>query len=232
VPLHRRREANYALQQELYIIPLMLEEGYKAKGWLGMILGTKMWYNFYGAAARLLTHPAVGVIKRRCGVRAGETLTDEAAFDERVEQLVRDIGERGLLPPAGSRAPLEKSKALTRAPSPAPAPEVAAPTTPAPAPARAAPVASPPATPAAPDPAFSPALAFSPSLRASPAPLAAQSMEAGGGGHPAELALAREDLLRRELREEPTVGGLVREAEARLAGVEIISANEIRALQA
>ena len=34
-----RMEANYAFQQEVDMIPLMMTENYKPKGWLGMILG-------------------------------------------------------------------------------------------------------------------------------------------------------------------------------------------------
>ena len=38
-----RLEASYAIQQELDMIPLMMEQGFKAKGWLGLILGTRMY---------------------------------------------------------------------------------------------------------------------------------------------------------------------------------------------
>ena len=38
-----RLEANYGYQQQLEMIPLMTEKGYSAKGWLGMILGTRLW---------------------------------------------------------------------------------------------------------------------------------------------------------------------------------------------
>ena len=37
-------EANYAYQQELDMIPLMMQKDYSPKGWLGMLLGTRMWY--------------------------------------------------------------------------------------------------------------------------------------------------------------------------------------------
>jgi hypothetical protein len=36
-------EANYAHQQELDMIPLMMQKDFKPKGWLGLILGTRMW---------------------------------------------------------------------------------------------------------------------------------------------------------------------------------------------
>ena len=43
-----RLEAQYGHQQDVDMIPLKVQDGYKAKGWLGLILGTRMWYRFYG----------------------------------------------------------------------------------------------------------------------------------------------------------------------------------------
>jgi hypothetical protein len=34
-------EANYAVQQELEMIPLMMQTGFKPNGWLGLILGMR-----------------------------------------------------------------------------------------------------------------------------------------------------------------------------------------------
>ena len=34
-----RLEAQYAFQQQKEMVPLMLQEGYRANGWLGMLLG-------------------------------------------------------------------------------------------------------------------------------------------------------------------------------------------------
>ena len=67
-----RMEANYALQREVKMVPCMMEEGYRPDGWLGMILGTKLWYGFYGAAA-----------------------SDPVVFGGKVEELCRELGERG-----------------------------------------------------------------------------------------------------------------------------------------
>ena len=67
-----RLEANYAHQQDVEMIPLMVQEDYKAKGWLGLFLGTRMWYPFYGCED-----------------------DDDAAFEERVDSVAREIGERG-----------------------------------------------------------------------------------------------------------------------------------------
>ena len=90
----------------------MMEDGYKPKGWLGMILGTRLWYAFFN-------------------------VEDEAALEERLDSVCREIGDSGKLvlpeavPPA--LAP-EPAPVMVRAPVPAPAP---APRVPAPAPAPA-----------------------------------------------------------------------------------------------
>ena len=51
-----RMEANYAFQSELDMIPLMVEKDYVAKGWLGLILGTRLWYAMHCV---LRTHPSI-----------------------------------------------------------------------------------------------------------------------------------------------------------------------------
>jgi len=67
-----RMEAQYAHQQQKDMVPLMMEDGYRAKGWLGMLLGVRLWYGFYGA-----------------------TLESDEAFEGKVEELCRELGERG-----------------------------------------------------------------------------------------------------------------------------------------
>ena len=44
-----RMEAQYGLQKKKAMIPLMLQEGYEADGWLGLLLGTSLWYALYGS---------------------------------------------------------------------------------------------------------------------------------------------------------------------------------------
>jgi hypothetical protein len=66
-----RLEANYSHQQQVPMIPLMLVDGYKPNGWLGMLLGTKLWHGFYG-----------------------NTLSDHFAFDGAIGKLVREIGSQ------------------------------------------------------------------------------------------------------------------------------------------
>ena len=40
-----RLEAQYeTFQQQKDMVPLMMEEGYRPNGWLGMILGVRLWY--------------------------------------------------------------------------------------------------------------------------------------------------------------------------------------------
>jgi hypothetical protein len=67
-----RMEAQYGLQRQKQMIPLMMQEGYEADGWLGMLVGTSLWYALYGA-----------------------TLASEAAFEDRMSALAREIGSRG-----------------------------------------------------------------------------------------------------------------------------------------
>eukprot|EP01047_Picozoa_sp_COSAG01_P027718 COSAG01_NODE_1837_length_9083_cov_143.534617_2_plen_1123_part_00 len=67
-----RLEAQYAFQREKDMVPLMVEEGYRADGWLGMLLGTRLYYVFFGS-----------------------TLSSDAAFEGKMEELCRELGERG-----------------------------------------------------------------------------------------------------------------------------------------
>jgi uncharacterized membrane protein YgcG len=117
--LHRlpqcRMEANYAHQQELDMIPLMMQKDYAPKGWLGMILGTRMWYRLWDAQQ-----------------------DDDAAFEHHLDAVVREIGDRGkpmlvrigdrglqkavIKPAAEARVMAEGVPPPPPAPAPAPAP--------------------------------------------------------------------------------------------------------------
>jgi hypothetical protein len=116
-------EANYAHQQELDMIPLMVQQDYKPQGWLGLILGTRMWYAFWDAER-----------------------DDDAAFDRRLGSVVREIGERGkvilheAVPPYHEPTP---APAPALAPAPAPVPALAAKRAAAPAPSPALAAAAP-----------------------------------------------------------------------------------------
>ena len=67
-----RLEAQYAYQQQVDMVPLMMEDGFQAKGWLGMLLGVRLYYKF-------------------CGV----VLDSDGAFDGKMEELCRELGQRG-----------------------------------------------------------------------------------------------------------------------------------------
>ena len=67
-----RMEAQYAFQQQKDMVPLMMVEGYSANGWLGMMLGVRMWYGFFGT-----------------------TLATEGTFEAKMEELCRELGARG-----------------------------------------------------------------------------------------------------------------------------------------
>ena len=62
-----RSEAEYAYQLRKDIIPLMLQHKYKADGWLGMLLGTKLWFEFHS----------------------------KHVVEENVGKLIKELGERG-----------------------------------------------------------------------------------------------------------------------------------------
>ena len=78
------------------MIPLMMQKDYSPKGWLGLILGTRMWYAMWDAEK-----------------------DDDASFERRLDSVVREIGDRGKLM-VGDVVMLAEPTA-TLAPAPAPA---------------------------------------------------------------------------------------------------------------
>jgi hypothetical protein len=50
---------------------LMMEKGYSPRGWLGLIMGTRLWYPFYSCKS-----------------------DDEATFEKKVDAVVREISPR------------------------------------------------------------------------------------------------------------------------------------------
>ena len=77
-----------------------MEADYRPKGWLGLIMGTRMYYSFHGPE-----------------------LADETVFEARVDHVVREIGDRGKpLAPSQARAPLAPLRALAPALAAAPTP--------------------------------------------------------------------------------------------------------------
>eukprot|EP01048_Picozoa_sp_COSAG05_P002804 COSAG05_NODE_122_length_17611_cov_47.044655_2_plen_321_part_00 len=67
-----RLEMQYGHQQEVDLIPMMMEDGYKPTGWLGLLIGTRLYFNF---------HPAA--------------IETDAAFLQQIDAVVRELGERG-----------------------------------------------------------------------------------------------------------------------------------------
>eukprot|EP01046_Picozoa_sp_COSAG06_P046970 COSAG06_NODE_6741_length_2802_cov_2.576027_2_plen_371_part_00 len=120
-----RLELNYGMQEAKAMVPLMMQQGFKAKGWLGLILGQSVWYAFYETA-----------------------VPTEEKFIEQMDSLIREIGDRGKIktgkvssegvpPRAPAPAPVP-----AKAPAPAPAAAAAFEPTPEPAPAPAPTIAS------------------------------------------------------------------------------------------
>ncbi|CAD5115027.1 DgyrCDS4048 [Dimorphilus gyrociliatus] len=62
-----RMEAEYALRRNKRFIPLLMERGYQPDGWLGIMVGTRLYYDFSG----------------------------KYAFDEKATELVRELGNEG-----------------------------------------------------------------------------------------------------------------------------------------
>jgi hypothetical protein len=85
-------EASYGHQRGLDMIPILMEKKYRPDGWVGLLLGTRLWYDFHGCENE-----------------------DDIAFEKRVDGLVREIADRGK---AGARV----SEGVPPAPAPAPAP--------------------------------------------------------------------------------------------------------------
>ena len=63
-------EAEYMYRLRKDIIPLVLEPGYVPDGWLGMLIGTKLFFD----------------------------LSRPATFDVELDRLIQEIGSRGRLP--------------------------------------------------------------------------------------------------------------------------------------
>ena len=141
-----------AHQRELDMIPLKMTSNYQPNGWLGLIMGTRMYYSFSDA----------------------DTL-DEASFQGRVDKVVREIGDRGMGPdktlsskPAAAREDAVQPPRDVRA-AWAAAPSERVPPAPAPAPA--------PVTPAAAtthQERFTPSIQTAAPARTLPLPLEAQ----------------------------------------------------------
>ena len=95
-----RSEAEYAYQLRKDIIPLMMQRNYQPDGWLGMIVGTKLWIDFRN---RYSVETGMGKLLKELGVRGreweqGNDLIDAGQL-ENAEQVQED------LPPAEPAVP-------------------------------------------------------------------------------------------------------------------------------
>ncbi|XP_064620178.1 uncharacterized protein LOC135483318 [Lineus longissimus] len=90
-----RSEAEYAYTRRKEIIPLVVETQYKPDGWLGFIKGAKMYYD----------------------------ITNKATFEEKMKQLMKALGLKGMSSdPAARQVPVPLKVTETRAPGSSPAP--------------------------------------------------------------------------------------------------------------
>ena len=174
------------------MIPLMMQKDYAPKGWLGLILGTRLWYAMWDADE-----------------------DDDTAFERRLSSVVREIADRGKLMVAEA-VPPEPMPAPAPAPAQAPAPPAAASAPTAPV-AQLARVPAPAATPAfttapAPAPAPAPAMVrapnqtFSPTLHRTVPSVVEVERPSGGssvmGGSLGELAAFMEKQQRLQMERE------------------------------
>eukprot|EP01046_Picozoa_sp_COSAG06_P048976 COSAG06_NODE_7432_length_2507_cov_113.101329_3_plen_348_part_00 len=156
------------------MVPLMVQQDYKPQGWLGLILGSRMWYAMWDAEK-----------------------DDDAAFERRVDSVVREIGGRGKLvmvseavPPFHEPSPAPApAPAPSAAPAAAPAPAPALAPAPAPAPVRSSALAARATVATIQAPSTTPPArtSFTASMQQAPAPLSVQtvattSSSVGGGG--------------------------------------------------
>ncbi|KAI8503143.1 hypothetical protein Bbelb_189640 [Branchiostoma belcheri] len=98
-----RTEAEYTFQLRKDIVPLMMESHYKPDGWLGMILGAKLYIDFSGTQA---FDSAMAKLIKELGVRGRE----DTQTDVVVAQTAVEVGA-GAPPPAvmwSSSHPLDR----------------------------------------------------------------------------------------------------------------------------
>ena len=70
-----RTEAEYAFQQRKKIVPVLMEADYKPTGWLGALMGTRLYFNM--SDPRHIASKMGGLIKElgdagRCGITQHE----------------------------------------------------------------------------------------------------------------------------------------------------------------
>ena len=108
-----RLELSYGMNQHCEMIPLMMQENYRANGWLGLILGQNLYHAFYDSV-----------------------VSSESLFAQQMAALTREVGDRGRIKTNTTPTKKRVSEGVPPAAAPAPVPA------PAPAPASARRVAT------------------------------------------------------------------------------------------
>ena len=75
-----RTEAEYAFQQRKRIVPIIMEVGYKPSGWLGALMGTRLYFDMSDVNRVPSKVPSLIKVRRGAGVtpvgsRGGSYLT-------------------------------------------------------------------------------------------------------------------------------------------------------------
>ena len=84
-----RSEAEYAYQLRKDIIPLMMQQNYKPDGWLGMIVGTKLWIDLRN---NFNVEAAIGKLKKELGDRGRENQGNYLTVEhEKPVEKVREL---------------------------------------------------------------------------------------------------------------------------------------------
>ena len=83
-----RSEAEYAYQLRKDIIPLMMQRKYQADGWLGMLVGTKLWIDFQ---SRQLIDAGVGKLIKELGGRGKDVDVTDGPTEPVVRRVEADV---------------------------------------------------------------------------------------------------------------------------------------------
>ena len=83
-----RSEAEYAYQLRKDIIPLMMQRKYKADGWLGMLVGTKLWIDFQ---SKHVIDAGVGKLIKELGGRGKDVDVTDGPTEPVVRRVEADV---------------------------------------------------------------------------------------------------------------------------------------------
>ena len=83
-----RSEAEYAYQLRKDIIPLMMQRKYRGDGWLGMLVGTKLWFDFQ---SKHVLEQGVTKLIRELGGRGKELDVTDGPSEPAVQVVQADI---------------------------------------------------------------------------------------------------------------------------------------------